>query len=208
MTCIISKQIKCRFYHGEATILSTKTLSEYPVSGNEFFTYGFHETPYGEALAMATPKGLCALAFVRDGNRDDALRARTNNYKYGSWHENPLTTQPYIDQIFYSDDAQDLKIFVRGTDFQVRVWEALLSIACGQTASYADIACLVNSPKAVQAAGQAISRNPIAYLIPCHRVVRKSGSLGGYRWGSKCKIAILNSEGIDMKKMDEIRKAA
>lgn len=207
MTQLIAKQIKCTIYNGATEIVSTHKIADRVTSRQDkLFSYGFHHTPFGEALVMVTSLGLCALSFVRDGNHEDALHARTSNYKYGLWHENPEITQSYVDRIFYSDAPQSIKLFLKGTPFQVNIWKALMKVNPGHTASYGDIATSIKNPKAVQAAGQAISKNPIAYVVPCHRIIRKSGSLGGYRWGTACKQAILHSEGLDLADLNFKRK--
>lgn len=200
MTLNKARQVNCTLKNGcvEKFVMTDLSPAILNTPENQDFHYGFHETPYGECMALTNPLGLCALAFVRDGNRDDALRARTTCYKYGRWHEDAEKTLPYVNAIFNSSNLTNITLFLRGSEFQLNVWEGLMQIPRGHVCAYGEVARLAQAPRAIQAAGQAISRNPIALIIPCHRVVKKGGDLGGYRWGSACKQAILRDEGIDL----------
>jgi AraC family transcriptional regulator, regulatory protein of adaptative response / methylated-DNA-[protein]-cysteine methyltransferase len=152
--------------------------------------YGFHESPFGEAMIATTDRGLCALAFVQHEDREhllDELRAR---WPAAEITESNSATQNYARMIF-GDSAGDITLFVKGTNFQIRVWEALLRVPSGRAVTYEDIAFSIGQPTAVRAVGAAVGRNPIAYLIPCHRVLRKSGVFGEYHWGSTRKKALL-----------------
>lgn len=155
--------------------------------------YGFHESPFGEAMIAVTDRGLCALAFVQNDDRDhllDELRAR---WPAAEITESVAATQKYARMIF-GDSAGDITLFVKGTNFQIRVWEALLRVPSGRAVTYEDIAFSIGQPTAVRAVGAAVGQNPIAYLIPCHRVLRKSGVFGEYHWGSTRKKALLGWE--------------
>lgn len=200
MTLNKARQMKCTLKNGCVEKFSMVDLSPSLLtqSENQNFHYGFHDTPYGECMALVNPLGLCALAFVRDGNRDDALRARTSCYQYGHWHEDQERTKPFVQAIFNGETPTDITLFLKGSDFQLNIWEGLMQIPRGYVCAYGEVARLAQAPRAIQAAGQAISRNPVAFLIPCHRVVKKGGALGGYRWGSACKQAILKDEGVDL----------
>jgi AraC family transcriptional regulator of adaptative response/methylated-DNA-[protein]-cysteine methyltransferase len=157
---------------------------------------GFHDSPFGEALVATTERGVCGLAF-HDGNRRAALRDLATRWPYATIEEHPRLTAPVASRIFAALEVRDpeglvpLGLLVRGTNFQVKVWRALLQIPVGSVATYEDIATAIGSPNAVRAVGTAIGRNPVAFLIPCHRVIRTTGALGGYRWGLPRKRAML-----------------
>jgi AraC family transcriptional regulator of adaptative response/methylated-DNA-[protein]-cysteine methyltransferase len=157
---------------------------------------GFHDTPFGEALLAATERGLCGLTF-HDGNRRAALQDLAARWPNATIVEQPRATAPFASKIFKALEIRDpeglvpLGLLVRGTNFQVKVWRALLQIPTGSVATYEDIATSIGSPGAVRAVGTAIGRNPVAFLIPCHRVIRSTGALGGYRWGLPRKRAML-----------------
>ena len=155
--------------------------------------YGFHPTPFGEAMLATTDKGICALYFAGEDGREEVfarLRAEWLNARIIPEQEG---TGKFIARIFEgAPDAQaPLTLCLRGTNFQVKVWEALLSIPPGRLATYEDVARKIGDPAATRAVGSAVGRNPIAYIIPCHRVIRKTGELGGYHWGLGRKRMIL-----------------
>ena len=157
---------------------------------------GFHDSPFGEALIATTDRGLVGLTF-HEGNRRAALRDLQSRWPMATIEERPRVTAPFAARVFSSLDVRDpesvvpLGLLVRGTNFQVKVWRALLQIPVGSVATYEDIATAIGSPNAVRAVGTAIGRNPVAFLIPCHRVIRTTGALGGYRWGLPRKRAML-----------------
>ena len=159
--------------------------------------YGFHHGVFGEFLAAATERGVCGLSFVIEDGRSGALgrlkarwpeaRLTLDREFTAALSANVLTEAP-------GDPAQPLRLWCRGTNFQVRVWQALLAIPAGHLASYRRIAHQIGSPNAMRAVGSAVAANPIARLIPCHRVIRASGVMGDYRWGSARKQAMLGWE--------------
>lgn len=157
---------------------------------------GFHESPFGEALVATTDRGVVGLTF-HEGNRRAALRDLQARWPMATIEERPKVTAPVAARVFSALDVRDpqsvipLGLLVRGTNFQVKVWRALLQIPVGTVATYEDIATAVGSPGAVRAVGTAVGRNPVAFLIPCHRVIRTTGALGGYRWGLPRKRAML-----------------
>ncbi len=160
-------------------------------------SYGFHSTPFGECLLAVTSRGICSLAFVEPENRSDALKGLLESWQEESIVENPEAGKGTIKQIFgqSNDQAQTpIKVLLRGTNFQIKVWEALLSILEGTVVSYGSLADTVGHPGAHRAVGTAIGHNPVAYLIPCHRVLRANGEIGGYHWGTTRKRAILARE--------------
>ena len=157
---------------------------------------GFHDSPFGEALVATTERGICGLTF-HEGSRKAALRDLATRWPNAQIEERPRVTAPVASRVFAALEVRDpdavvpLGILVRGTNFQVKVWRALLQIPVGTVASYEDIATAIGAPTAVRAVGTAIGRNPVAFLIPCHRVIRTTGALGGYRWGLPRKRAML-----------------
>lgn len=181
--------------------------------------YGFHASPFGLALVMATERGLCGLAFADEDvpdlsgldraaphaakslapeiGRMAALTDMQSRWPRARFLEDAAFTHPLAERIFRSDlwsPAQPLKVFMIGTDFEVRVWETLLGIPMGRATTYGSIAGKIEKPSAARAVGAAVGRNPISFVVPCHRVVGKSGALTGYHWGLTRKRAMLGWE--------------
>jgi len=160
--------------------------------------YGFQATPFGPCLLAVTERGICGLTFVAGQTPQAALAALQREWPQATLLEDSAQTQALVEQIFFpgsgSAGASPLKLFVSGTNFQVKVWEALLKIPPGAVVAYDTVAELIGQPAAVRAVGGAAKNNPIGFLIPCHRVIRKVGDIGGYRWGSPRKKAILGWE--------------
>jgi AraC family transcriptional regulator of adaptative response/methylated-DNA-[protein]-cysteine methyltransferase len=159
--------------------------------------YGYHQTPFGECLLAVTDRGICNLLFVGEGERREAINAVAANWSGARLVEDAAQTQPYTDQLFAAAESTERPSFhllFKGTNFQVQVWQALLQIPPGTAVTYGDVAKLAGRETAVRAVGSAIGRNPIAYLIPCHRVIRQTGGFGEYRWGAPRKKAILGWE--------------
>jgi AraC family transcriptional regulator, regulatory protein of adaptative response / methylated-DNA-[protein]-cysteine methyltransferase len=146
--------------------------------------YGVHASPFGPYLLATTERGVCALSFLDEGGAAGALRALATDWPGAVLAEDPAATAPFAARLFRRDApaGAPLRLHVRGTAFQVRVWEALLRIPSGHLVSYEDVASAASAPGATRAVGTAIGRNPVAVLIPCHRVIRKTGAFGGYRW--------------------------
>lgn len=159
---------------------------------------GFHATPFGECLLAVTSRGICGLSFF-DGakSRREAWRELEARWPNAVIDRKPRHTAPVATRLFRALEIRDpaglvpLALLVHGTNFQVKVWNALLQIPSGGVATYQDIAASIGAPGAVRAVGTAVGRNPVAFLIPCHRVIRNTGALGGYRWGLKRKRAML-----------------
>lgn len=158
--------------------------------------YGFHPSPFGTALIMITERGLAGLAFADDTNKKayDDMVGRWQNARY---EENSKATGVYAQRIFDPTQWQSerpLRIVLIGTDFQIRVWEGLLKIPLGTASTYSALANNVGNAKASRAVGAAVGRNPISFVVPCHRIIGKSGDLTGYHWGLTRKRAMLGWE--------------
>jgi AraC family transcriptional regulator, regulatory protein of adaptative response / methylated-DNA-[protein]-cysteine methyltransferase len=160
-------------------------------------SYGYHPSPFGLALVMVTPYGLCGLAFCDAGGEVAGLADMTRRWPNAQYTEDSAVTAPYAAQLFADQNFrfnQPLRITFIGTDFEIRVWETLLKIPVGKATTYGDIAASVGSPKAARAVGAAVGKNPMSFVVPCHRVLGKSGALTGYHWGLTRKKAILGWE--------------
>lgn len=156
--------------------------------------YGFHPTPFGEALLAVTKRGICKLEFTQNNNTANAIKSLKQDWPKANFIESTETTGEYIEGIFNTEKRKNmppLYLFVKGTNFQIKIWEALLKIPYANIVSYSDIATYIKKPKAVRAVANAVGKNSIPFLIPCHRVIRKLGDWGGYRYGTARKKAII-----------------
>jgi len=159
--------------------------------------YGFHPTPFGECLLGVTGRGVCWLSFLNDENRSAALDEFKAHWHGAEISENPTGTSSITRRIFSSvrdNSGRPLGVLLMGTNFQIKVWQALLNIPAGTVTTYHAIGERIGASRAARAVGGAVGHNVIAYLIPCHRVIRQSGLLGGYRWGQERKRAMLGWE--------------
>ncbi len=161
--------------------------------------YGLHPTPFGPCLLATTPRGICTLQFTPTLDPDWPLTVLTHEWPQADLVKDPQSTGALCQRIFGSDPDRDplappINLHIKGTNFQIQVWRALLSIPFGQLTTYKGVAETVGRPQAARAVGTAIGLNPVAILIPCHRVLRQSGELGGYRWGLTRKCALLGWE--------------
>jgi AraC family transcriptional regulator of adaptative response/methylated-DNA-[protein]-cysteine methyltransferase len=174
------------------------TPGEFKNQGKDLqISYGFHATPFGECLLAVTDRGICSLSFIEPEDKSDALNKLLETWHAASIVENQEAGRSIICRIFKQSENQaqtPLKVLLRGTNFQIKVWEALLHIPEGTAVSYGSLADAVGHPGAHRAVGTAVGHNPIAYLIPCHRVLRTNGAIGGYHWGTTRKRAILARE--------------
>ena len=168
-------------------------------TGGEGLTiqFGFHPSPFGSALVMATDRGLAGLAFADPGEERTALADMKGRWPRAAYVEDSARTAAIARRIF--DPAQwsarePLRVVLIGTDWEVRVWEALLEIPMGRLTTYSGIACKLAAPKAARAVGAAVGKNPVSFVVPCHRVVGKAGDLTGYHWGITRKRAMLGWE--------------
>lgn len=160
--------------------------------------YGVHESPFGNAMVATTTRGICGLSFMTPGQVSLALDELRRRWPNALLQENIEATRRVARAVFGDSRGQfgtapdaSLSLFLKGTNFQIRVWEALLRIPAGRAVTYADIAREIGQPTAARAVGAAVGQNPVAYLIPCHRVLRKSGLFGNYHWGASRKKAML-----------------
>jgi AraC family transcriptional regulator, regulatory protein of adaptative response / methylated-DNA-[protein]-cysteine methyltransferase len=160
-------------------------------------TYGFHSSPFGDALVVATERGLAGLAFADPGEKARALDDMRRRWPRAQFREDAARAAGLARRIFHSrlwKQDRPLRIVMIGTDFEVRVWETLLKIPMGRVTTYSDIATKIHAPKAARAVGAAVGKNPIAFVVPCHRVIGKCGDLTGYHWGLTRKRAMLGWE--------------
>jgi len=159
--------------------------------------YGFHPSPFGTAIVIATERGLAGLAFADSGGEQAALADMRGRWPNATYVEDYLSTAPLAQRIFVPKlwrADQPLRVVLIGTDFEVRVWETLLKIPMGKAVCYSDIANTINAPKASRAVGAAVGKNPVSFVVPCHRALAKDGKLTGYHWGITRKQAMLGWE--------------
>ena len=151
--------------------------------------WGWFDSPFGAALVMGTSKGICGLAFASETGADAAMKDLVSRWPNARFTQNTGALAPLVEAAFAQKGETALHLI--GGPFQIKVWEALLQIPSGQVTTYSEIASAIGRPKAVRAVGTAVGRNPVSWLIPCHRALRKSGALGGYHWGLPVKRALL-----------------
>jgi AraC family transcriptional regulator, regulatory protein of adaptative response / methylated-DNA-[protein]-cysteine methyltransferase len=168
-------------------------------SGGEGLTmrFGFHPSPFGNALVMATERGLAGLAFADPGEEQAALADMKSRWPKATYIADQARTAPVAQRIFDASQwrpQQPLRVVLIGTDWEVRVWDALLQIPMGKLTTYSNIAGRLCAPTAARAVGTAVGKNPVSFVVPCHRVVGKSGDLTGYHWGITRKRAMLGWE--------------
>jgi AraC family transcriptional regulator of adaptative response/methylated-DNA-[protein]-cysteine methyltransferase len=152
--------------------------------------WGWFDSPFGRVLAMGTDRGLCGLAFSAETGDPAAFSDLQGRWPDATYVEAPERLAPWVHAAFGAGDGA-VPLAPIGAPFQIKVWEALLRIPSGHVSTYGEIAETIGHPRAVRAVGTAVGRNPIGYLIPCHRAIRKSGGLGGYHWGLPVKRALL-----------------
>lgn len=152
--------------------------------------YGTFDSPFGPALVMGTDRGICGIGFMAETTPDLAMEDLIARWPGATYVEDPDPLRPWVEAAF-GQAKGDVPLFMIGAPFQIKVWEALMRIPSGHVTTYSEIAQCIGHPKAVRAVGTAVGRNPISYLIPCHRALRKSGGLGGYHWGLPVKRALL-----------------
>lgn len=171
--------------------------------------YGFHPTPFGESLVALTARGVCHLAFVEPMTRREALERLRRDWPLADLVPDQNATRGAAAKAFPppgSGRTPSLSLHVKGTNFQLKVWRALLEIPAGSVTTYGDLAAAIGDPRASRAVGSAVGSNPVSYLIPCHRVIRASGELGGYAWGVDRKSVMLRYEDSLTTTEEESRK--
>jgi AraC family transcriptional regulator, regulatory protein of adaptative response / methylated-DNA-[protein]-cysteine methyltransferase len=171
------------------------TPAEYKNGGEKLsINYSFANSPFGNILAASTSKGICHLSFYT--NQDDVLSALKNEFPHAEYKQYTDSIQQNALYIFNFERKKlnEIKLHLKGTKFQLKVWESLLKIPVGRLSTYGNIAKEIKQPNASRGVGSAIGKNPVAYLIPCHRVIKSSGILSGYRWGTARKAAIIGWE--------------
>lgn len=159
--------------------------------------YGFHPSPFGVAVVIASERGLSGLAFADEGDEQPAFEDMKRRWPLATYVQDQEGTTALAQRIFDSSQwcaDQPLRVVLIGTDFEVRVWETLLKIPMGKATTYSDVANKILSPNASRAVGAAVGRNPVSFVVPCHRVLGKSGALTGYHWGTTRKQAMLGWE--------------
>jgi len=155
--------------------------------------YGYALSPFGEVLIMATDRGICGMGFTSELGHEDTYTDLAGRWPKATFTRDDPHAADLAQAVF--SGAGQAQLHLIGAPFQVKVWEALLSIPSGKVSTYSEIAGHIGNPKAVRAVGTAVGRNPISWLVPCHRALRKSGGLGGYHWGLPVKRAMLAYEG-------------
>lgn len=176
------------FVHLEAV-----TPGEYKMGGMGLtIEYAVHGTPFGKAFIAITPRGVCSFAFLEHAEADGHLAGLHKNWPHAMVHENRQRTLAVIKTMFGEEQKLDrpVSLHVSGTNFQISVWKALLQIPPAKVVSYSQVATAIGHPNSARAVGLAVGANPVAFLIPCHRVIQQSGKLGGYHWGETRKQAI------------------
>jgi AraC family transcriptional regulator of adaptative response/methylated-DNA-[protein]-cysteine methyltransferase len=151
--------------------------------------WGWFDSPFGPALAMGTARGLCGLGFAAEAGRAATFADLAARWPKATFREDAEALQPWVEAAF--GGGGEARAVLIGAPFQIKVWEALISVPTGRVTTYADIAAAIGRPGAARAVGTAVGRNPVSWLIPCHRALRRSGGLGGYHWGLPVKRAML-----------------
>jgi len=176
------------------------TPGEYKAKGEGLeIAYGYHVTPFGECLLAKTDRGICGLDFVQNNDRRPVFASLEDRWQNATLIEDPDVTRPFVKWIFNPSEGQKttpLHLVLSGTNFQIKVWEALVKIPMGAVVSYEDVAAHIGMPKASRAVGNAVGSNPVSFVIPCHRVIRKTAEFGNYGGGVARKLAILGWEAV------------
>jgi AraC family transcriptional regulator of adaptative response/methylated-DNA-[protein]-cysteine methyltransferase len=184
--------------HDLFVAIEAMTPGEFKQSGDGLtIHYGFHPTLFGECLLAVTGRGICGLSFVSEGKRTQVLKELREQWKGATLVEAPGATQPFIDRLFSSPAKKlrkPMQLLLKGTNFQIKVWQAIMKIPEGKVVSYEDLARAVGNPGASRAVGNAVGKNTVAYIIPCHRVIKRVGIIGNYHWGPERKKALLGWE--------------
>jgi AraC family transcriptional regulator, regulatory protein of adaptative response / methylated-DNA-[protein]-cysteine methyltransferase len=171
------------------------TPGEYARGGDGLIIrWGWFDSPFGAALVMGTEKGICGIGFADEAGAEATMDDLCGRWPKARFVEDPAMLHPWALAAFGADTGTATPLYLIGAPFQIKVWEALLRIPTGHVTTYSEIAGAIRHPAAIRAVGTAVGRNPISWLIPCHRALRKSGGLGGYHWGLPVKRAMLAYE--------------
>lgn len=173
--------------------LEAVTPGEYKMGGAGMtIEYALHNPPFGKSFIATTPRGVCSFAFLENMDISEHLADLRRTWPHAVMRKNRQQTRAVIQAMFGGDQKPDrpVSLYVTGSNFQVSVWKALLQIPPATVASYSQVASAIGHPASARAVGQAVGANPVAFLIPCHRVIQQSGKLGGYHWGETRKHAI------------------
>lgn len=177
--------------HDHFVQIEAMTPGEYKNKGSGLeIRYASHKSLFGTLFVAQTQRGICRASFIEQNTEEDELSIISRRFPLANFIEDKKSTKIFADTIFAKDQTKQFNLHIAGTNFQLAVWKALLRIPSGQAISYGELATHLNNPGASRAVGTAIGANPIAFLIPCHRVIQQSGALGGYRWGTERKQAI------------------
>lgn len=194
--------------HDLFVTLEAMSPGEFKTGGSRLhIRYGIHDTPFGKSVIATTRRGICNLHFLDAIDEETAEEELRKSWSNAQIICDRQTTQPLCDQIFQPVtfcNQKPLTLLVKGTNFQIQVWKALLRVPFGEITTYQTIAEMVGCPTAARAVGNAVGHNPISYLIPCHRIIRESGELGGYRWGLARKTIMLGWEATHASKLASI----
>jgi AraC family transcriptional regulator of adaptative response/methylated-DNA-[protein]-cysteine methyltransferase len=178
------------------------TPGEYKAKGQGIeIAYGYHATPFGECMLAKTDRGICGLNFVQNNDRRPVFASLEDRWQNATLIQDPDVTRPFVKRIFNPPEGQKttpLHLVLSGTNFQIKVWEALIKIPMGAVVSYENVAAHIGMPKASRAVGNAVGSNPVSFVIPCHRVIRKTAEFGNYGGGVARKLAILGWEAVQM----------
>jgi AraC family transcriptional regulator of adaptative response/methylated-DNA-[protein]-cysteine methyltransferase len=176
------------------------TPGEYKAKGEGLeIAYGYHATPFGECMLAKTDRGICGLSFVQNNDRQPVFASLEDRWRNATLIEDPDVTRPFVERIFNPSQGQKstpLHLVLSGTNFQIKVWEALIKIPMGAVVSYEDVAAHIGMPKASRAVGNAVGSNPVSFVIPCHRVIKKTAEFGNYGGGVARKLALLGWEAV------------
>lgn len=184
--------------HDHFVQIEAMTPGEYKNKGSGLdIRYALHESIFGTLFVAQTPRGICRTSFVDQNAEEDELKILAKHFPLANFIEDKLSTKSFAETIFAKEPTQKINLHIAGTNFQLAVWRALLRIPSGQAISYGELATHLKNPNASRAVGTAVGANPVAFLIPCHRVIQQSGALGGYRWGLERKEAIQVWEKLD-----------
>jgi AraC family transcriptional regulator of adaptative response/methylated-DNA-[protein]-cysteine methyltransferase len=176
------------------------TPGQYKARGEGLkIVYGYHATPFGECMLAKTDRGICGLSFVQNNDRWPVFASLEDRWQKATLIEDSDVTRPFVKRIFNPSQGQKstpLHLVLSGTNFQIKVWEALIKIPVGAVVSYENVAAHIGMPKASRAVGNAVGSNPVSFVIPCHRVIRKTAEFGNYGGGVARKLAMLGWEAV------------